>query len=166
MFCAVLIMGLILLAITFLATKPTSEQEKEYQRIAKQENFLKENIQFSLVKAGYLGRQGGFQALYVPALIMRVDNFSDRSFERMLLRVIFRREGDEICRGSIHVTQLVPGESRDVVLKCAESVGFGTVFQGLSLIRTMQELEYQVWVIYEDVMTSPFEGKFKFKLIG
>ena len=163
--CAALIMGLILLAIAFLVTKPTPQQEKEYQKIAAQEDYLKENIQFSLIEAGYLRRQGGVQALYVPALFIRVDNLSDRSVERLLLRVIFRREDDEVCWGSIYVTQLKSGESHEVALKCLESVGFGTVFQGLSLIQTMQELEYQVWVTYKDVVILPFEGKFKFKLI-
>ena len=164
--CAALIMGLIILMLAYLVTKPTPQQEKEYQKIAAQEDFLKENIQFSLIDAGYVRRQGGAQALYVPALFVRVDNFSDRSVERLLLRVIFRREDDEICWGSIYVTQLKPGESCEVSLKCLESVGFGTIFQGLSLIQTIQELEYQVWVTYKDVVISPFEGRFKFKLIG
>lgn len=164
--CAALIMGLILLALAYLVTKPTSQQEKEYQKIALQEDYLKENIQFSLIEAGYLRRQAGIQAVYVPALFIQVSNLSDRSVERLLLRVIFRRKDDEVCWGSIYVTHLDCGESRDVSLKCLESVGFGTVFQGLSLIQTMKELEYQVWVTYKDVVISPFEGTFKFKLIG
>lgn len=163
--CAAVIMGLALLTLAFLVTKPTPQQEKEYQKIAAQEDFLMENIQFSLIEAGYLRRQGGAQALYVPALFVRIDNLSDSSVERLLLRATFRRKKNDICWGSMYVTHLEPRETRDVSLKCLESVGFGTVFQGVSLIQTMQELEYQVWVTYESVGFSPLQGKFKFKLI-
>lgn len=163
--CAVLIMGLILLTLAFLVTKPTPQQEKEYKKIAAQEDFLKENIQFSLIDSGYLRRHGGAQALYVPALFIRIDNLSDRSVARLLLRAAFHRGKNDICRGSIYVAHLEPSESRDVSLKCLESVGFGSVFQGVSLIQTMQELEYQVWVTYESVGFSPIQGTFKFKLI-
>ena len=163
--CAMLVMGLILLTIAFLVTKPTPQQEKEYQKIAAQEDFLKENIQFSLIDAGYLRRQGGMQSLYVPVLFVRIDNLSERSVARLLLRVNFQREEKNICWGSIYITQLEPKESRDVSLKCLESVGFGTVFQGVSLVQTMKEIEYQAWVTYKNVGFSPFQGKFKFKLI-
>jgi hypothetical protein len=164
--CAAVIMGLVLLTLTFLVTKPTPRQEKEYRKIAAQEDFLKENIQFSLIDAGYLRREGGVQALYVPALFVRIDNLSDRFVERLLLRATFRREKNDICWGLMYITHLEAGESRDIALKCLESVGFGTVFQGVSLIQTMQELEYQVWVTYKSVGFSPLQGTFKFKLIG
>jgi hypothetical protein len=158
-------MGLILMTVVYLVIKPTPQQEAEYQKIAAQEDYLKENIQFSLIDVGYLRRQGGVQSLYVPALLIRVDNLADRSVERLLLRVIFRRKDNDICWGSIYVTRLKAGESHEVSLKCLESVGFGTVFQGVSLIQTMQELEYKVWVTYQDVVISPFEGRFEFRLI-
>jgi hypothetical protein len=165
LFCAVLIMGLILLAVAFLATKPTAQQEKEFQRIAAREDFLKANIQFSVTDAGYLRRPAGVQVLYVPALFIRIDNLSEQTIERLAIRVIFKKKDKDICKGTGSVIRLMPGESRDIVFKCLGSVGFGTVFRGLNLLQTTEDLEYEVWVTYEDVTISPLEGTFKFKLV-
>jgi hypothetical protein len=165
LFCAVLIMGLILLAIAFLATKPTPQQKKEFRRLAAQEDFLKENIQFTVSDAGYLRRPAGVQVLYVPALFIRIDNLSEQTIDRLAIRVIFKRRDKDLCQGKGSVIRLIPGESRDISFKCLESVGFGTVFRGLNLIQTTQDLGYELWVTYEDVTISPLQGTFKFKLV-
>ncbi len=162
---AVLIMGLILFIIAFLVSQPTAEQEKELKKIKAQEGFLRDYVRFSVIEAGYLGRPAGVQVVYVPALFVRIDNLSEKAIDRLHLRGIFHREDKEICQGSVLVPQLQPGESRDVTIKCLQSVGFGTVFQGLSLIQTTQDLEYKVWVSYERVTVSPLKGKLKFKLV-
>lgn len=47
---AVLIMGLILLTLAFLVTKPTPQQETEDQKIAGMEDFFKANISFSMIE--------------------------------------------------------------------------------------------------------------------
>jgi len=165
LFCAVFIMGLILLAIAFLATKPTSRQKKDFQRIAAQEDFLMENIQFSVSDAGYLRRSAGGQVLYVPALYIRIDNLSEITVDRLSIRVLFRRKDKDLCHGTGSVIRLTPGSSRDIVFKCLESTDFGTVFRGLNLLQTTQDLRYKLWVTYEDVTISPLQGTFKFKLV-
>jgi hypothetical protein len=150
---AVLIVGLILFIIAFLVSQPTPVQEKEHRKSMAQEDFLRKYIYFSVTEAGYLRRPAGVQVVYVPALFVRIDNLSDKAIDRLHLRVIFQRQDKDICQGSALVPQLQAGESRDVAIKCLQSVGFGTVFQGLSLIQTTQDLEYKVWVSYEQDFT-------------
>ncbi len=47
---AALIIGFILFTLAFRVTKPTPQQETEYQKIAAMEDFFKANIPFSMIE--------------------------------------------------------------------------------------------------------------------
>jgi len=46
-----------------------------------------------------------------------------------MLLAYFEREKKSVCYAALSIIKLKPGERREVMLKCLESIGFGTVSQ-------------------------------------
>lgn len=162
---AVLIMGLILFVIAFLVNQPTPEQEKRHKMITAREDFLRSYVDLSVIEAGYLRRSAGAQVVYVPAVFVRINNLSEKTLDKLFLRVVFYRDDTDICEGSALVAQLRPGESYDAALRCLKLTGMGTLFQGLSLIQTIKPVDYRAWVTHENVTMALPGGQFEFTLI-
>ena len=161
---SIFIVGIII--IVHMMNILPGKQKKAYDELAKKEEELLKRIDLSIIEAGYLKRSAGIQDVYVPALVVQTTNTSEQACEQLMLTAYFERERKNICKDSIAITNLKPGETREILLKCLESLAFGTVFKGLSLIQTSKELQYDIWIDSEGASIEIVEGRIKFNILS
>ena len=161
---SILIAGMII--IVHMMNVFPGKQKKAYDELAKKEEELLKRIDLSIIEAGYLKRSAVIRDVYVPALIVQTTNTSEEACEQLMLTAYFERERKTICKDSISINNLKPGETREVLLQCLEPLVFGTVFKGLSLIQTSKELQYDIWIDSEGVSIEIVEGRIKFNILS
>ena len=103
--------------------------------------------------------------IYVPALKLFCINRSEKDLNRFQITVSFRRTGRNICSGGLPIYHLAPSEERQVVLRCIDFVGFGSVATGMRLIHTSVPLNYSVTLTMGDAQVDVLTGVLRFKII-
>jgi hypothetical protein len=131
---------------------------------AREEAFLR-SLDFYVVDSGYVKKTSGLNEIYVPTVQVYIANSSDRIISDFWLMANFEREGKFLCRADRRVVDLKPGESREVGLSCSEAMLVGTVFTGLSLAQTTEDLSYFVWARSNKASVTLLKDVLKFKIV-
>ncbi len=131
---------------------------------AREEAFLR-SLDFYVVDSGYVKKSSGLNEIYVPTVQVYIANSSDRIIKDLWLMANFEREGKFLCRANRMVIDLKPGESREVGLSCSEAMFVGTVFTGLSLAQTTEDLTYFIWARSNQASVTLLKDVLKFRII-
>jgi hypothetical protein len=131
---------------------------------AREEAFLR-SLDFYVVDSGYVKKSSGLNEIYVPTVQVYIANSSDRIISDFWLMANFEREGKFLCRAVRRVVDLKPGENREVGLSCSEAMFMGTVFTGLSLAQTTEDLTYFIWARSNRASVTLLRDVLKFKIV-
>jgi hypothetical protein len=131
---------------------------------AREEAFLR-SLDYYVVDSGYVTKSSGLNEIYVPTVQVYVANASDRIIKDLWLTANFEREGKFLCRANRLIVDLNPGENREVGLSCSEAMFVGTVFTGLSLAQTTEDLTYFIWARSNKATVTLLKDVLKFKII-
>ncbi len=138
--------------------KALKEQEE------REEAFLR-SLDFYVVDSGYVKKRSGVTEIYVPTVQVHITNVSDSIIKEFWLGANFERAGRFLCRAGRLVVDLNPGEGLEVGLSCSEATFAGTVFTGLSLAQTTDDLSYVVWVQSNRASASLLQGTLRFRIV-
>ncbi len=131
---------------------------------AREEAFLR-SLDYYVISSGYVKRTSGLNEIYVPTVQLYVANVSERIIKDLWLTANFEREGKFLCRANRRIVDLKPGESREVGLSCSEAMFVGTVFTGLSLAQTTEDLTYFIWARSNKATVTLLKDVLKFKIV-
>jgi len=145
--------------LLFLFSPKHSKAVKERERA-----FLR-SLEFYVVDSGYTKRTSGLTDIYVPTVQVYIANVSGCVIKDFWLVADFEKEGEFFCRANRLVADLGPGESREVGLSCSEATFAGTVFTGLSLAQTMEDLSYVIRARSNTASVSLLRDVLKFKIV-
>ena len=156
----------VLYGVTVLWNMLSVKQEDIQKGLALQQQILRENISVLVTEAGYMTQKGPDEMLYVPALRVFVTNRTQSEVSRLFISVVFRTEDTHICRIQIPVLYLQPGETREVLIRCVEIIGFGTIMKGLRLIHTTHAISYTVELTKDDLTAPCDSGDLSFRILN
>ncbi len=161
--CLIFASAIFLIArLLSLVSPRNSKAIKEEQ--AREVAFLR-SLDFYVVDSGYVKKNSGLREIYVPTVQVYIANSSDRIIGDLWLMANFEREGKFLCRAVRRVVDLKPGENREVGLSCSEAMFMGTVFTGLSLAQTTEDLSYFIWARSNRASVTLLKDVLKFKII-
>lgn len=152
--------------LSYLASLPSIKQKRELQAKEELTEKIKKTVDYLVIDAGWQKRQAGQEILYVPQIRILLSNKSSESLKDLVLKASFEVEGNRLCFDSMPILKLDPGTSSEIVLGCVESLGFGTVFRGLSLIQTAKKVHYEIGLATKNIYFPLTEGYLEFKLIS
>jgi len=141
---AFILLGLGIAVILILVNTPTGKEKAALAKIRAEENELARDFDVVVLRSGFQKRKSGERDIYVPALLVRVANFSGTASKAVSLSAEFLRQGRIFCGAWGAVPELKPEESSEIWLKCIELTGFGSVAWGLTLAETTEAMDYQV----------------------
>jgi len=139
--------------------------KKAYQKIELEQQEFLENFDVYVIESGYLKKRSGVQEIYVPSLVVRVTNLSEKEYSNLVFYANFRREGQSLCRGSATLFRLRSMESKDVYLRCVDSAVFGSVVSGISLMDAFGKVQYHVTLSHDRKRLTVVEGKLDFNVL-
>lgn len=161
--CLIFISAIYLVFQLFSLVSPKHRKAlKEVE--AKEEAFLR-SLDFYVVDSGYAKKSSGAREVYVPTVQLHIENVSDSIIEKFRVGANFDRAGKSLCRSSRLVVDLKPGESLEVGLSCSEATFVGTVFTGLSLAQTTEDISYVIWLQSDRASASLLQGTLRFKIV-
>lgn len=163
---SILIIIIGLFFFSYISNLPSSKQKKEYQRVLEKEGEIRKSLEAFAVEAGFLKRRAGYEEFYVPSLTVRIKNKSHFPIGKLIIKVYFEVEQRRLCLASALINEFHPGEATEVVLKCLEATGFGTIFKGLSLIHTAKKVTYEVYAEANGISISLLKGDIEFKILA
>lgn len=143
----------------------SSKHRKALQEAEAQEEAFLRSLDFYVVDSGYAKKSSGAREVYVPTVQFYIENISDSIIEQFRVGANFDREGEFLCRSSRLVPDLKPGESLEVGLSCAEATFVGTVFTGLSLAQTTEDISYVIWLQSDVASAFLLQGTLRFKIV-
>jgi hypothetical protein len=161
---AVLVLVVSMIIFQYMSQVPSTKQKKAMATIKeKKESFL-ESINISVIETGYQKRISGVQTIYVPKICVQISNISAQKLKDFRLGATFSRNGNMICRDSVPVNNLMSLETRELYLRCIQSIGFGSVIRGLSLGQTSDDVNYDIWATSGGFYIQFLKGKLHFSL--
>jgi hypothetical protein len=138
--CLIFVSAVFLIMQLLSLVSPNHRKALKEER-AREEAFLR-SLDFYVAESGYVKKSSGLTDIYVPTVQLAIANISGRVIKDLWLTANFERGGRFLCRANRLVVDLRPGESREVGLNCSEATFVGTVFSGLSLAQTTEDLSY------------------------
>lgn len=142
---AVLLMGFAILAVLF--NTPSGKEKKALAAIKAEETELSRDLDVLVVRTGFQKRVSGERDIYVPCLLVRTANVSERTSKPVTLRAEFFKKDRIFCTAVNRVPALRPGEAYELWLKCIDFVGFGSVAWGLSLAGTTEGMGAEISLV-------------------
>ena len=168
-FLAFALACLIFASAIFLIVQLLSLVSPKHRRALKEEQAREEaflrSLDFYVVESGYLKKSSGWTDIYVPTVQLIIANSSGRVIKDLWLTANFERRGKLLCRANRLVVDLKPGDSREVGLSCSEPTFVGTVFNGLSLAQTTEDLSYFIWARSNKASAFLLKDVLKFKIV-
>ena len=131
---------------------------------ARDEDLIR-SLDFYVVDSGYAKRSSEARDIYVPTVKLHIANVSERIIEEFWLGANFERAGEFLCRANRFVGALKPGESLEVGLSCTEATFVGTVFTGLSLAQTTEDISYAIWLQSDEASVSLLKDVLMFRIV-
>ncbi|MCJ7579534.1 MAG: hypothetical protein MUP98_03255 [Candidatus Aminicenantes bacterium] len=136
--------------------------KNSYKKIELEQLEFLDNFDVVVFESGYLKKRSDVQEIYVPTLAVRVTNLSEKEHNNLVFYATFSRAGKSFCRGSATLSRLKPLETKDIYLRCVDSVIIGSVVSGLSLMDTFGEVQYIVALSHDRSQLTVAEGKLDF----
>jgi hypothetical protein len=151
--------------ILYMFHLDSREMRQYLDKVEKEKETLLQSFDVYVFQSGYQKKRAGFQEIYIPTLVVRVTNLTDREFNNLRFDAYFQRDGRTFCRGAASLFRLKPLETKDVYLRCMDSVVFGTVISGLRLMETTDDIRYKVSIYHEKKHVTAAEGSIEFNLL-
>lgn len=161
--CLTFILAAYLIIQLFSLVSPKHRKALREEQ-AREEDFIR-SLDFYVVDSGYVKRSSGAKDIYVPTVRLHIGNVSDRIIKQFWLGANFERAEEFLCRANRLVVDLEPGESLEVGLSCTEATFVGTVFTGLSLAQTTEDISYIVWVQSDEALVSLLKDVLTFRIV-
>ena len=168
-FIIILAFGLVVLAMYLVGYfwNMLSEKQETFQRdLEEEKDLLLDQVSVLAPEAGYVIEGDLSEQLYVPTLRAFVTNRSEQEIDRLFITVLFRTGKKIICRTRIPLLYLQPDEMREIKMRCAEILGFGTILKGLKLIDTTDKIYYRIEITREDITAVFYAGGLEYKILG
>ena len=168
-FIIILAFGLVVLAMYLVGYfwNMLSEKQETFQRdLEEEKDLLLDQVSVLAPEAGYVIEGDLSEQLYVPTLRAFVTNRSEQEMDRLFITVLFRTGEKIICRTRIPLLYLQPNDMREIKMRCAEILGFGTILKGLKLIDTTAKIYYRIEITRDDVTAVYYEGELEYKILG
>lgn len=150
----------------YLTSIPSTKQKREYKKREELREKIKGMVDCLVLEAGWQKRQAGSEEIYVPQIKILLTNKSSDSLKDVTIRAYFEVEGNRLCLDSAPIFKLDPGTYLELVLNCSESIGFGTIFKGLSLIQTAKKVSYEIFLSANNLYIPLIHGILEFKLLS
>ncbi len=161
-----IVLALIAYVVLLLANVIPTDQSREYQRRVDRGRLILANLDLSITEAGFLKNPtSAGHDIYMPQLIVRIENRSQETFAQMSLECRFSRGRQSICGGRAFVNDFRPEESRALRLRCVESMLAGAVISGIGLEDARQGLEYELTLTTENIRIVAMRGRLPFELL-
>ncbi len=149
----------------YLASLPSAKQKKEYQQREEVKEKLKKMVDCFVLEAGWQKRQAGKEELYVPQIKILLINKSSGSLKDIIIRANFEVEGERLCFDSVPIFKLDPETYSEFILNCAENLGFGILYKGLSLLQMTKKVSYEIGLTANNLYIPLTHGILEFQLI-
>lgn len=149
----------------YLTSIPSTKQKREYKEREELREKIKGMVDCLVLEAGWQKRQAGGEVLYVPQIKILFTNKSSEPLKDIIIRAYFEVEGNRLCLDSAPVLKLDPATYTELVLNCTESIGFGTIFKGLSLIQTTKKVSYEIGLSIHNLYIPLIHDILEFKLL-
>jgi len=165
----ILSLGLVVLAmylVGFFWNMLSEKQETLERDLEAEKELLMDQVNVLAAEAGYEIEGDLSEQLYVPSLRAFVTNRSAQEIDRIFIAVVFRTGERIICRTRIPILYLQPDEMREIKLRCAEILGFGTVLKGLKLIYTTEKIYYHIEITRNDITAVLYENELEYKILS
>ncbi|MCD6192086.1 MAG: hypothetical protein J7L26_01285 [Candidatus Aminicenantes bacterium] len=158
------LVGVGIYGVTYFWNQLSTKQKKEQAELQRRQQLLREMIELKITRAGYLVKQSGGETLYVPTLDLDITNVGDTPIHELLVSVSFKLNQRVFCHCQIPILSLLPQQNVSVVANCVEWVGFGSLYKGLPLIQTSQQVTYGIWLTYQEIQVKYLEEPLVFQI--
>lgn len=159
------LVGVGIYGVTYFWNQLSTKQKKEQVELQRRQQLLREMVDLKITRAGYRARQNGRQTVYVPTLYLDITNLSNTPLTDFLVSVYFKLNQRIFCHSQIPILSLQPHRTVSVVAGCVEWVGFGSVYKGLPLIQTSQQVSYGIWCTYQEIQVKYLEAPLAFQVL-